>query len=148
MLALFLSQILVDALQDLVDHPNQDPVALLAELKTEEDDLMERFLQADLPDAAYRIYDGKPEDHDPDVDFNVLYKGPSICHIARTPALTRYLGYLTNTFRVGGIAPYGKETYDTGTERRQADTTDARGELRLVWEFDSKDRQTCEVPLR
>jgi hypothetical protein len=148
MLALFLSQILVDALQDLVDHPNQDPVTLLAELKTEEDDLMERFLQADLPKAAYKIYDGKPNDHDPDVDLSVLYKGPSICHIARTPALTRYLGYLTNTFRVGGIVPYGKETYDTGTEKKQAATTDARGELRLVWEFNSKDRETCEVPLR
>jgi hypothetical protein len=56
MLALFLSQILVDALQDLVDHPNQDPVTLLVELKTEEDDLMERFLKADFPEAASKIY--------------------------------------------------------------------------------------------
>jgi hypothetical protein len=148
MLALFLSQIFVDALQDLVDHPNQDPVTLLAELKTEEDDLMEQFLKADLPEAASKLYDAK-KDRDPDVDFNVLYKGPSICHIARTPAMTRYLGYLTNTEKVGGIAPFGNETYDTGIEKGEADTTeDARGELRLVWENNPKVRQFCEFQIR
>lgn len=148
MLALFLSQVLVDSLHDLVSHPNQDPVTLLAELSKEEEGLTQRVHQTDLPSAAYAIYDAKPEERDPEVDLDLLYKGPSICHIARTPALTRYLGYLTNSFRIGGIAAYGKETYDTGTELREADTTDARGELRLVWEYNSKDRQTCEVPLR
>jgi hypothetical protein len=74
MLALLLSQILVDALQDLVDHPNQDPVTLLVELKTEEDDLMERFLKA-VPEAASKLYDTK-KDRDPDVDSMYSTKVP------------------------------------------------------------------------
>eukprot|EP00980_Cylindrotheca_fusiformis_P014188 scaffold3725_cov114-Cylindrotheca_fusiformis.AAC.5 len=148
MLALFLSQLLLDALRDLVDHSNQDPTTLLAELNAEENDRMKRIQQADLPSDAHRIYDDKSDEKDPAVDLDLLYKGPSMCHIARTPALTRYLGYLTNTSLVGGIAPFGQETYDTGTEKRKADDTNARGELRLVWEYNSKDRQSCEVPLR
>jgi hypothetical protein len=62
--------------------------------------------------------------------------------------MARYLGYLTNTEKVGGIAPFGNETYDTGIEKGEADTTDVKGELRLVWENNPKVRQFCEVQIR
>lgn len=149
MLAMFLSENLIKALQALVDHKNQDAESLLKTLREEEDELMERIRTSHLGDGAWKIYDaGKLEELDPDVDLELLYKGKSICHTARTPAITRFMGYLTNTDKVGGIAPYGSEQYDTGIEKSEADKTDANGQMRLVWEFNPKDRQTCEVPLR
>lgn len=149
MLAMFLSEHLIKALQALVDHKDQDATSLLKTLREEEEELMERIRTNPLGDGAWKIYDaGKLEELDPDVDLELLYKGKSICHTGRTPAITRYMGYLTNTDKVGGIAPYGSEQYDTGIEKKEADETAANGRMRLVWKFDPKDRQQCEVPLR
>ena len=150
MLAMFLSENLIKALKGLVEHANQDAESLLGELMEEEDKLLEQILQTKLDDYnAWKIYDpGNSAVLDSDIDLELLYKGKSICHTARTPAITRYLGYLTNTDKVGGVAPYESEQYDTGIEKKIADSEGANGEMRLVWEFNAKDRQKCEVPLR
>jgi hypothetical protein len=45
-----------------------------------------------------------------DFDPSLFFTGKSMCHTARIPSQTRYLGYLTNTDKVGGPAPFGQET--------------------------------------
>jgi hypothetical protein len=140
-MALFLTQMLVGALKDLVTKDN-DPEAMLAELKNEEDLLYEEFKQAGLPPASQFLNTGKS----PDVDIELLFRGRNICRTARTPSQTRYLGYGTDSDKKGGIAAAGKEKYDIGIERQDADKTDADGVMRLVYE--RGERENCPVPVK
>jgi hypothetical protein len=144
-LALFLMSALIDALKELVENDTIDPEVLLAQLKSEEDQLYESFVKADLPGSAYAFYGLKEEDKDPDVDVNLLLKSPSICRTARVPAQSRYLGYVTNTNHVGSYAPVGEETYDLGTSKQEADITDAEGVMRLVYNLKDGDHEVCPV---
>lgn len=90
MLALFLSQALIDALEELLNHPNDDSASLLQELQAQEDDVFEKFKQAKLPDVAYELYN--PEHPDPDVDIDLLYKASSVfCHIGKVSKTAQQL---------------------------------------------------------
>ena len=90
MLALFLTQALIDALEELLNHPNDDSASLLQELQGQEDDVFQKFKQADLPDVAYDLYN--PEDPDPDVDIELLYKAPRVyCHIGKVSTTAQHL---------------------------------------------------------
>lgn len=148
-LALFLVQAVVDALKDLAEKSTDvESEVLLRELQKEEDEQFQRFLDADLPSFADNLYDpGKDNQKDPDLDMNVIYKGPSICHTGRLPSQTRYLGYLMNNGKVGGPMPLGEETFETGIEENQALKEDAKGVVRLTYKND-KDHEKCPVLLK
>jgi hypothetical protein len=147
-LGLFFVQAFIDALNDLVENSNQDPEKLLTQLQKEEDQLYQGLIQATLPDYATELYDlKKDQEKDPDVDVNLLFKGPSICHTGKTPAQTRYLGYLMNNGKVGNIAPFGEETYETGIFSDEANKEDANGVMRLTY-TKNKERVVCPVVVK
>lgn len=146
-LALFLSQVLLDALEELVNHPNQDSKKLLEELQAEEEEAYQAFKAAKLPQDAYQIYQGKEQIQD--FDLELFYRGKSICHTGRLPAMSRFLGYVTNSEKKFGIAPHKQEKYDVGINYQDdALKTDANGVMRLAYDPSDKNRQDCQVPLR
>ncbi len=145
-MALLLAEALLGALQDLERHENRDAGALLAELRREEEELYENFRNAELPDIHRTMYTVRNDDEgQPDFDAAVFFRGRSLCHTARTPSRTRYLGYLTNTDKVGGPAPVGEETYETGMKEDEAmKSPNPNGEMRLTW-AGGKEREDCPV---
>ena len=166
MLGLFLGQTLIDALNDLVRHKIQDPHELLDQLQAEEDRIHNAFLQADLPftgndgsknhDATAEVISkfyqdfGSKDDLD-GIDVQTLFlKSQSICHTARTPAQTRYLGYVTNDItKIGTIAPVGKETYDTGIFVDDADKQpNINGTMRLAYVKGRERESDRSIPVK
>ena len=61
------------------------------------------------------------DDIEPKLEPSLFFKGRSMCHTARLPSQSRYLGYLTDTDKVGKQAPYGQETYEVGIEKKVAE---------------------------
>jgi hypothetical protein len=144
-LALFLSNALLEVLQDLSSQSIVDPETMLAELKVAEDLLHADFVLADLPKASGKLNGGgRPEAIQvPGVDTDLLFRGPNLCRTARTPSRTRYLGYPTESDKVGGPMPSGEEKYDVGLSKVQADSSPANGKFRLV--YDPGERDDCHV---
>lgn len=124
----------------------------MKELLAEEDLLYQEFKAAPLPDAAFGLRDNRGKNQEMvvpnDIDVETLFRGPNICRGARTPAQTRYLGILTDTDKVGGIAVHGHETYDVGITHDEASKTDAKGEMRLAYDPAERDHQNCIVPVK
>ena len=142
-MALFLTSVLLEVLQDLSSLEIADPEKMLAKLRVEEDLLYANFMKADLPAAAKQINGGA----DLEIDTELLFRGPNICKTARTPAQTRYLGILMDTpDKVGGPVPLGKETYEVGISQVEATTQPAEGKLRLT--YSPADRSPCHVTLK
>ena len=139
--ALFLVQVLLDAINDLIDEQDHIPEVTHKNLKTKEDTLFRSFAEASLPESASNNFEA-----DIDINFDLLFRGPNFCHTGLLPAQTRYLGYLTNSSKVGSAAAVGEETYDIGIPKDVADQSDANGVLRLV--YDANSRHNCPVPLR
>lgn len=147
-MALFLTNALLGALQDLEKHDNHDGETLLGELRKNEEELYHNFTNATLPDihrTMYSVKDGVVIQ--PEFDSSVFFTGHSFCHTGRVPSQTRYLGYLTNsTDKVGGPAPYGYETYDTGINVEFAlRSPSPNGEMRLVWAGGKEREISCPV---
>jgi hypothetical protein len=144
-MALFITEALVDALSDLSKATLSDPLELLAELRKVEDSQYEQFLQAEIPqEMKNRIF--SPQDGvapDPLLDLDSLWKRRSLCRTGRTPSQARYLGYATNSEKVGGIAIVGSEEYDTAIPLHQAKEAGASqaGALVLV---DDGDHEYCK----
>jgi hypothetical protein len=152
-LALFLAQTLTDALAEYVKREsNPEPEDLMKELLAEEDLMYHDFKAEPLPDSAFALRDNRGKNQEMvvpnDIDVETLFRAPNICHGARIPAQTRYLGILTDTDKVGGIAVHGHEAYDVGITHNEASTTDAKGEMRLVYDAAERDRQDCIVPVK
>ena len=109
-LALFLVDNLLGALDKLNNLEYESVDTLLSELLQEEDELYnDQIMKMDFQGHAPKLYsvDGnEPEGFDP----SLFFTGESICHTARLPSQARYLGYLTDTDKVGGPVPFGKET--------------------------------------
>jgi hypothetical protein len=132
-MALFLTSVLLEVLQDLSSEGIVDPEKMLAELKVEEDFLYESFTKADLPEGTKLLN----PDNDPDIDVELLFRGPNICKTALTPAQTRYLGILMDTpDKVGGPVPEGQATYEMGISQADANTQPAEGKFRLAYRPD------------
>ena len=87
----------------------------MKELKNKETDAFEAFKEADLPKDKNMLY-GENEE----IDLDLLIKGRSICRTGRLPAMSRYLGYTTNTDKIGGATAFQFEQYDTGIEMGKA----------------------------
>lgn len=143
-MALLLVEALLGALEGLVEHETKDAEILLAELRKIEDELYEKFIQATLPEKHSKLYKVGGEVH-PDFNTSLFFTGRSLCHTGRTPSQTRYLGILTNTDKVGGVAPFGEETYDVGINVDDAlKSPNVQGEMRLAW-TQWKEREACQV---
>jgi hypothetical protein len=132
------------AAKDLAAHPDQDPQSLLDKLQNEEDGSYALLQRAEVPTLAHNNYvlgysktKTTPTDDDKmKLDApNVFIKGPALCHTARLPAQSRFLGHLTDSApgKVGGVSIFGNETYDVGIEDQVAMTTPSNGNMRLVW---------------
>lgn len=149
-LALFLIDVLIETLEDLVNHKTSDGSILLSELLKEENRLFESFANAELPTVAQSLY--LPEGSTPKdetLDIEALWKGPSLCRTARLPAQSRYLGYTTNTDKIGGVSIVGQETYDIGIELSEAKGADAMEYgMQLTYEAGGSEREECEVLLK
>ena len=140
MLALFLTETLIDVLQEFAEQDVKDPKALLEQLKIEENQVYDALFEVPLPPTSTQLFGP-----DPGLEVELLFKGPNLCRTARLPAQSRFLGHTTNTDAVGGIAAPFHETYFRGIPKENATAQDANGVLRLVYE--TKEREKCHVPL-
>jgi hypothetical protein len=127
-IALFLTDALVSALKSLEVIPADGRELYLEKLREEEAALFRNISESSLPKSNY--IQGLPSNF----DRSIFYQGRSFCHTGRLPSQIRYMGYLTESDRVGGPAPWGQATYDEGVEKKIAMQTDAYGVMRLVWE--------------
>ncbi len=138
-IALFLMEALVDAATEL-SSKSEDPRHLLAELQAEEDVEHNRFITSMLPLSVLTQLNEKIFD---EVSSLVVYKGPALCHTALLPAETRFLGYLTESEKIGFTE------FDRGLTRKQVDSNPSAQKdaspMRLVYEKDK--RQECPVAL-
>jgi hypothetical protein len=144
-LALFLVENLQSALEGLIELEAENTESLLARLLQEEDELFEGHLtKGDFQDLAKKTFLPDHDDEEKlEEDVTFFFTGKSMCHTARTPARTRYLGFLTNTDKVGGPAPVGRETYDVGIEDKNAPKDG--DEMLLVWTDADLHQQDCPV---
>jgi hypothetical protein len=148
-MALFLTDALLGALQDLEKYDTHYAETLHEQLQKNEKELYSNFTNAILPNIHRTMYALKDETitAQPEFDSSIFFTGPSFCHTGRTPSQTRYLGYLTNnTNRVGGPVPFGSETYDTGISEDVAmKSPSPNGEMRLVWPGGKEREMNCPV---
>jgi hypothetical protein len=153
-MALFLIDALVGAVNDLSgQHKGASVQQVLSLLRKEEDEVYHnQILKAEVAGEPFEFYRAAAKDDLEQVGFDptVLFQGKGLCHPAYLPAQTRYLGHLTNSHKVGGIAPFGQEEYDVGTEELQVSLTNASslysGLIPLVWDINQRERD-CPVVL-
>jgi hypothetical protein len=150
--ALFLTDCLEAAVDDLIKLESETLEDLLTRLQKEEDDhYNNKVLPGDIQNFPEEVFvDGKDKNADEIIkqsglDLSVFFKGKSFCHSARLPSRIRYLGYLTETDKVGGPAPFGKEEYDIGIELQKAMEEYKSDIIPLVWEKDKWDVESCPV---
>jgi hypothetical protein len=129
-LALFLIEMLLATVQDLASHDVKDPATLLHQLLEEEQELHDNFRQATLPELAQSMYQYE-KSYDASFDASQIFAGPSLCHTARLPARTRYLGYLMDT-----PDKTGEKDYYVGMEDRIALSYPSSGNMRLTFHKD------------
>eukprot|EP00934_Nitzschia_sp_Nitz4_P003264 Nitzschia sp. Nitz4//scaffold38_size140716//136095//138256//NITZ4_003180-RA/size140716-processed-gene-0.49-mRNA-1//1//CDS//3329550177//3254//frame0 len=149
-ISLFLVDAFIEALEDLAENDNQDGSSLLEQLQQEEESTFGTFREGELPPIAWSLFDkegGATQDETLDLEF--LWKGPSLCRTGRLPAESRYLGYTTNSEKVGGITVLGREKYDLGITISDAKKPDAMSNgIQLTYEPGGKEREKCEVVLK
>jgi hypothetical protein len=156
---------LVAAIDDLIKLESESLDSLLTRLKEEDDDhYNNKVLPADIKKIPEKVFsdvvfhnvpeelfiDGKDENTDKalresDIDFSLFFKGKSFCHTARLPSRIRYLGYLTDTDKVGGPGPFEKREYDIGIEKKEATDNYDFVTMPLVWESEKLDLPSCPV---
>lgn len=144
-LGLWLIDRLIETLTDLSQHSVTDPMKLWDELRQPEINTAEEITKANLP--VEKIF--SPENRaspDPSLDLDVFWRGPSLCRTGRLPAQSRFLGYTTNTDKVGNIAMLGLEEYDTGMSIFDATNADApkNGSMILAY-LPGNDRSPCNA---
>lgn len=146
-IALFLVEALASAIDDFLKYEFTDHHELLNRLTTEEESAYNTVINKteDIQDFPSKLYS-----FDADEDLNasgldpfLLFNGSSICHTARLPSRTRYLGYLTDTDKQGGPAIFGQEEYEVGTELDEAMKDFNETALQLVWEDDKFHQKDC-----
>ena len=134
-LSLFLADIFVGAARELALNNIEDLRSALHEMEEQQHASFAEFTK----DAAMSPFLSSS------ANIFDLINGPSICHTARLPSQTRYLGHLTNSTKIGGPVPVGKEMYDTGIDIAEA-MVGTGGELVLAHSNQSR-RQDCHVTI-
>ena len=139
-LALFLSDMLLDSLAELsVSELSRSE--LLAVLRKQEDRDYEMFSATYAPDIIE--YNRVPLDDDlvDSANVSIFFRSPSICHTARLPAQSRYLGILTESDHVG-IHDYFKGIEIMEAMKIVSVGNTSVSEMPLV--YDENDRETCD----
>jgi hypothetical protein len=133
-MGLFMADVLDDALSELEKRKGSvSPAELYKQLKESEDADYVTFQQSPIPKGALTF--PLPED----IEAEVIFRGPNICHPARLPAETRHLGYLTESEEIGFL------DYYKGLVKAEYDQKPIKGgEMQLVQE---EGRQHCDFPV-
>jgi len=149
-MALFLSDMLIEAIKELVSEP-YDPAEELISLLAEEEAEYATFYSTPPPiteDFLRRYFPLFSEDAASVEQFiSVFHKNTSICHTALLPAEIRYLGILTETDMVG------THGYEKGISEEQADAKKAvesekdKRQMRLTYESATR-QPNCPVDLK
>jgi hypothetical protein len=133
-MGLFMADVLDDALSELGKREGDgSPAELYEQLKESEDADYVTFQQSPIPEGALEF--PLPDD----IEAEMVFRGPNICHPARLPAETRHLGYLTESEEIGFLDYYKglpKAVYDQNLTKG--------GEMQLVQE---EGRQHCDSPI-
>ena len=140
-IALFMSEMLLDAIEEIGDV--SDRITLLRHLQTEENIEYQKFSNSDVPAPEDGFLKEVGDELLNETDLTPFFRSPSICHTARLPAQSRYLGILTESDQTG------VHDYFKGIPKEEADkmetADDSETPMPLV--YDPRDRQTCEVEL-
>lgn len=146
-LGLWLIDQLIDTLTNLTQQTITDPMKLWEELHQQEIIAAEEIRTAKLPVEQILPHENRSSP-DPALDLEMFWKGPTFCRTGRLPAQSRYLGYTTNTDKVGNIAMLGFEEYDTGMSVVEAAKTETpiNGSMILVYQ-PGTDRSPCNAIL-
>lgn len=148
-LALFLLEALVEAVDVLLQSDTLNAEEMLENLTSEENALFMSATRTRVSRDFLHDLDIFPLDNDgningTEIDPSVFFDGPSICHTARLPSRARYMGYLTESDKVGGPSIRGNETYDTGMSFSSAmDLKSGPGSMTLVKDQTGMATQIC-----
>jgi hypothetical protein len=99
-MALFLSETLLDAIAE-IGSGSKTRESLLRHIEFEENVEYQKLSKSDLPDPEGSFLTQIGDELFEETVVSVFFRSPSICHTARLPAETRYLGILTETDKVG-----------------------------------------------
>ena len=141
MLAVFLCDMLRDAIAEL--GSNSNPSELLMQLRHEEDADYKKFFQSSVPDIEATFLKTIGDELLNDVNTTLFYRSPSICHTARLPAESRYLGILTESKQTGITNYYKGITMKEAVKMESDESADTP--MPLV--YNEEEREDCEVEL-
>jgi hypothetical protein len=137
-MALFLTDVIDEALVALSHTNYTDPHELWRQLRNEEGAEHKSFRLAALPEPAipFPIPSG--------VNPEIILRGPNLCHTARLPAEIRHLGYLTETDKIGFLScDKGYKLVDYDQQRIKG------GKMELIQEGMQDDpRQQCSLSVQ
>jgi hypothetical protein len=145
LLALYMADSMVDALKDLVKtHRGEEPRALYAILKAEEDAEYAKFHASIVPDVLEGLV--TEEMVQGGLKSHILHRNKAVCKTALLPAKTRYLGILTESNKKGDFHGFDEGIdVDYATKQPPIEEKD-KGSMALV--FENKVRQSdCPVDL-
>jgi hypothetical protein len=143
--AIYLSDMLMDAIEEL-KSVSINQTDLLKQLRKEEDDDYRAFLtSATTKDST--DYDLIPKDAElvnDGTNTSIFFTEPSVCHTARLPSQTRYLGILTETDEIGDHDYFKGISMDVARNL----TADENTTIQMPLVYDDDERQKgCDVDL-
>lgn len=146
-MALFLSDMLLDAIDEL-SSATSSRTELLAQFYKEEEEDEQRLFSSPAPPHPIE-YNNVPLDHDlvNEANVSVFFRSPSICHTARLPSMTRYLGILTESNNTGVHDYYKGVHIKQAKERVSREGNDGDMPMPLVWDNEDRDR-SCPLELQ
>ena len=140
-LALFLTETMIDALKVLIESP-EDPRQLYDRLLKEEDVEYAKFFTSTVPDVTEGLI--SQELVAAGLKSQYFFRNKAICKTALLPAQTRFLGIMTDSKE--NVEAHG---FVQGIEVEQASKNPPRegnrSDMTLV--LDTEDRQECPVEL-
>jgi len=139
--ALFMSEMLLDAIAEIDTTENRE--SLFRHLRTKENLDYQKFTLSDLPAVEGEFLKTVGDELLNETNLTAFFRSPSICHTARLPAESRYLGILTESDQIG-VHDYFKGITKEVAEKMEAGDG---SEKLMPLVYDPKDRQTCEVEL-
>ena len=134
MKVLTMMELIDDSLQYLAANAT-DTALLLKQLKAEEDADYETFKNAPLPKYAQTKTNLG-------IDPEIIYRKRSVCHTARLPAQTRFLGAITET------EPGTPDDYEKGISFEEAFNKPIEDGGLMPLAYKTKDRQKCHIKIQ
>jgi hypothetical protein len=145
-MAMFLADTLLEAIDDLVDSNITNQTEILTRLQKDEDDDFELLSKRKVPVTVE--YDKIPLDKDllNHANASVFFRSPSVCHIAKLPSQSRYLGILTETNETGVHGYYSGIHMDDAMKLTSRQNGDAPS-MPLVWDSEEREKE-CPLEIQ